>query len=669
MASPALSLTPAQRKSALLALLVDEIARLGETEPVLLVLEDAHWIDATTLELMTRLTDSIGSVRALVTVTARPEFAPPWHSRPHATLLTLGRLGRAECAEMIAGVAASHGLPAATVAAIIAKTDGVPLFVEELTKSVLESTGEDAVPTTLKDSLMARLDRLGEAREVAQIAAVIGRQFAFALLDAVIPTGGTDLEAALARLVAAGIVFPEGRAEEHSFHFKHALVRDAAYESLLLSRRREWHERIARALAQRFPAIAASEPELLAYHFGEAGLTAQACDYRMRAGDRALSRSAYPEAIAHFSAGLKLAETLPDAEGMRRRLDFLLKLGPALMVVKGFQSSDVDGAFHRAAEIAETLGDGTGLYKAKWGLWLHGSMTRRTALARDRARELVTLAQRSGDEDLLLEAYHCRWSTALFRGDVAVAIGDGQIGIESYDMARHRHLGAAFGGHDPGVCAHVVSALALQMAGERDRANENVARGVALAEALDHPYSIAHALNNGSMTYQVVGDRDATFAFARRLATLAEKFGIMPFRATSVMLTGWATTSGGDNTDAARMIDAEIDKATAVGPLPQFYVGIGAEVLLAASRPADALAHLDRAIAAIDEPGVGFYVPELHRLRGSCLLALDRANKEEARRAFITARDIAKQQGAVIFKLRAEASLAEFADLPSPGSA
>ena len=216
------ALTPAQRKAATIALLVDEIARLGKTDPVLLVLEDAQWIDATTLELLTQLIDSIGPVRLLAAVTARPDFAPPWLARPHATMLTLGRLGRAECAQLVAGVAASRGLPAETVAAIVAKTDGVPLFVEELTKSVMETAGEDAaaVPATLKDSLMARLDQLGEAREVAQIAAVIGRQFAFALLAAVARRPEAELDAALAKLGAAGIVFPEGRGLERGFSFQ-----------------------------------------------------------------------------------------------------------------------------------------------------------------------------------------------------------------------------------------------------------------------------------------------------------------------------------------------------------------------------------------------------------------------------------------------------------------
>ena len=307
---------------------------------MLIVLEDAHWIDATTLEMMMRLTDSIGRARLLAVVSARPDFAPPWLARPHATLLTLGRLGRPECMQVVAGVAAAHGLSAETIAAIVAKTDGVPLFVEELTRSVMESAGEDsAVPATLKDSLMARLDRLGGAREVAQIAAVIGRQFSFALLEAVAGKDSGELEGMLAKLVAAGIVFPEERGLERSFSFKHALVRDAAYESLLLMRRREWHGRVAQALEQHFGDVAASEPELLAYHFGEAGLLALACDYRMRAGDQAVSRSAYVEAIAHFTAGLKLAEAMPPQDGLRRQLEFWLKLGSASVVAHGLQSS------------------------------------------------------------------------------------------------------------------------------------------------------------------------------------------------------------------------------------------------------------------------------------------------------------------------------------------
>jgi class 3 adenylate cyclase/tetratricopeptide (TPR) repeat protein len=657
--APPLSLTPPQRKAATIALLVDEIVRLGETDPVLLVLEDAHWVDATTLELIMRLADSIGDARLLAVVTARPEFAAPWQTRPHSTLLTLGRLGRADCARLVAGVAAAHDLPAETVAAILDKTDGIPLFAEELTRSVVESVGETAatVPATLKDSLMARLDRLGAAREVAQIAAVIGRQFPLAILDAVVPRGGAALEAALTDLVAAGILLPEGRGLERGFSFKHALLRDAAYDSLLLARRRDWHERTARAVEQRFPEIAASEPEVQAYHFGEAGLPAQACHYRMRAGDRAASRSAYQEAVAHFSAGFKAAEALPSADRSRRQLDFLLKLGPALIIMRGMQSAEVEETYRRAAEISAALGDDAANFRAKWGLWMNATIRRKTALARDRASELVTLAERSGDDDFLLEARHCSWSTAFFRGEVAASLETSQIGIETYDIGRHRHLAQTFGGHDPGVCAHTQRANSLQLAGDRLAAKQVLAQGITLAELLDHPNTLCHGLHNGAINHQLAGDREATLALASRAAALAQKFDLPLWRSSSLILTAWATAIGVGFVEAVQLIDGEIGRATAVGPIPHYYLGLATEVLLAAGRPADGLAHVDRALAAIDEPGVGFYLPEIYRLRGECLLALGRGNKDEARQAFATARDSAHRQGAVIFRRRAEAAV------------
>jgi class 3 adenylate cyclase/tetratricopeptide (TPR) repeat protein len=657
------TLTPVQRKAAIIALLADEILRVSEVNPVLLVVEDAHWVDATTLELMTRLTDSLGPARVLALVTARPDFVPPWLTRPHAALLTLGRLGRMECAQLVAGIAAAHGMPAETIAAIVAKTDGVPLFVEELTKTVLEAGLLPAeaygpnrapapltIPSTLQDSLMARLDRLGEAREVAQIAAVIGRQFAVALLDAVAPKTGVNLEAGLAKLVAAGIVFPEGRAQERTYSFKHALVRDAAYESLLLSRRRDWHERIAGALEERFPEMAVEEPEVLAHHFGQAGLAARASDYREQAGDRAASRSAYQEAIAHYSAGLREAEKL-SAGSECRQLSFLLKLGPAFTIVAGAQSAEVEATYRRAAEIGEALGDGPATYKAKWGLWLNANLARKTAVARDRATELVALAQCSGDGDLLLEAYHCRWSTAFFRGDVAAVREFGRVGIETYDMARHRHLGPAFGGHDPGVCAHMIMGLASALANDSGEALREAQNAIALGEALDHPFSIAHALYNAAMAHQIGGDRDRAGRLAERMIALGDKYGFAPYRGGSTLLLAWARGAA-----SADLVEQEIVQAAASGPNVQYLLGIAGEVMLAAGRHDRAQALLDQALVANEEPEVGYYLAEIWRLRGECLLALDRANHNEARRAFMAARDIARQQGALVFERRAEAS-------------
>jgi len=243
--------------------------------------------------------------------------------------------------------------------------------------------------------------------------------------------------------------------------------------------------------------------------------------------------------------------------------------------------------------------------------------------------------------------------------DVRGALEGCQRVVALYDMKQHGHLAHAFGGHDPGVCAHIQCANAWRLSGEEQQAKLHYGQGIALAEMLDHPNSLAHGLHNAGIGYQLAGDREATYAAAHRAAALAEKFGLPPWRASSQILVGWATATGASSADAVRLIDTEIANATAVGPLPQYYLGVAAEVLLAAGRPADALGHLDRAIAGIDEAGIGIYLPEIYRLRGACLLALDRRNKAEAQSAFATAADIARRQGAVIFERRAQASLSE----------
>ncbi|MGO8865142.1 MAG: AAA family ATPase [Alphaproteobacteria bacterium] len=660
-----------ERRRRLIATLAGWITGGARTQAILLLVEDVQWADPSTLDLLRVLAEQGAAVPLMLLVTSRPEFRAPWPHRSHHTVIALAPLERREVLRMLGEVAARHALSGEMLEALVTRTGGVPLFIEEVTRLLLEGGGHggtQSIPLTLQASLTARLDRLGSAKEVAQIAAVLGREFAYPLIQAVARLGDAMLTGALERLAEADLIHAQGLPPDSTYRFKHALVQDAAYGALLKSRRRDWHERVARALEDKFPEMAANEPELLAHHFAEAGLAGPACDHRMRAGDRAMSRSAYKEAIANFSAGLKAADAVPEPkERMRRQLDFLLKLGAALTVVRGAQSTEVEDAYRRADDLGEALGDGTASYKAKWGLWLNANLGRKTALARDRARELVTLAQRSGDEDLLLEAYHCRWSTAFFRGDVAAALADSRIGAESYDQTRHRHLGQAFGGHDPGVCAHVVSAITLQQSDDRALAAESIARAIALAETLDHPNSMAHALTNVGMCHQIVADREATFAITRRLVALAEKYDLLPQRATGLLLSSWATAIGSGITDAARLIDAEIDKATAVGPAPQYYLGLAGEVLLAAGRPADGLALLDRALAAMDEPGVGFYLPEIHRLRGACLLALGRDNKDEARQAFMAARDVAIRQGAVIFERRAAAYLGDIANVRSVG--
>jgi class 3 adenylate cyclase/predicted ATPase len=661
---PPLDLTPSQRKAATIAAIVHQLTQLAVQKPVLFVLEDAHWIDPTTLELVSRLIDGIASARVLLLITARPEFSSPWTGNSHVTPLALSRLSKTQCNELIAGVAMAQALSPALVEDIVAKTDGVPLFVEELTKAIMESATPDqpAVPATLQDSLMARLDRLGPAKEIAQIASVIGQQFSYALLEAVATAPASDVATGMARLVDAGLAFPQTQVSDPSYSFKHALLRDVAYDNLLRGRRQQIHERVGRALEQHFPAIAEGEPELLAQHFGRAGLADVACIYYERAGDRASAHSSFAEAVAHFSTGLTQAGQLEESpDRSRRELALLLKLGPALAIMKGPQSTEVEEVYGRAQKIGTTLAEDAAVFKATWGLWFSANVGRKLEKARDRAQELVTLGQHSTNEDLMLEALHCRWSTAFFRGDVASTLKDTHEGIKRYDPARHSWMGPVFGGHDPGVCALETYANMLCLTGFVSQGKAKMEQSVSLAERLKHPHRLGFALHGGATMYQLIGDHEAVDRMGQRLIEIAEKYNFPPQRAHALMLSGWARAIGKDSTAGLELMETEFPRASAIGPMFRYYAVLLAEARAKFGKISEALAVLQWAIDTITEPGIGWCVPELYRLQGMCLLRLDSPKEEEAITVLRMAVDIAKQQGAVLFQLKAAINLAEAA--------
>lgn len=660
---PKLDLTPAQRKAATHSVLVELLTRLSVHAPVLLLLEDAHWIDPTTKELWTRLLDSIAGTRLLALITARPEFVSPWAGRGHVASLELTRLTHAQGEQLVAEVAAPRELEPAVVDEIVAKSDGVPLYVEELTKAFLDSPSSErpTVPATLHDSLMARLDRLGPAKEIAQVAAVIGQQFSQALLAAVVSYSQAELAAGLLRLLEAGLAYRRVNAPEESYSFNHALVRDAAYENLLRARRQQLHEQIGRALATNFSSIAEGEPELLAHHFHHAKLWDLACAYRERAGDRAVARSSYPEAVAHFTAALSEAAQLPeDAERTRRELDLLLKLGPPMVIVKSQQNPETEEVYRRARERAAALNDGPGLFKATWGLWFSSLTGRRLDHARDYARDLMGLSRKSGDGDLLLEAFHCRWATAWFRGDVTTSSEAAGEGVARYDRVKHAWMGPVFGGHDPGVCAYVVEANALAARGVNAQARGSSENAVALAEELGHENSRAHALMNSLVVAQLARDCKALGSYAQRTIDLAEKYNMPPHRSHALLLSGWALAFGGDLEAGVAAMEAEYPRASAVGPFFRYYAALLAEGLEKAGRFADALAIVRPALATVTEAGVGIFVSELYRVQGLCLLH-SADGRDEAMHSLRAAVAVARQQGATLLELRAAMSLARAA--------
>jgi class 3 adenylate cyclase/tetratricopeptide (TPR) repeat protein len=672
---PPAGLSPAQQRRQTLSALLEQIEGLARQRPVLMLFEDAHWADATSLELLNLAIERIRRLPVLLLVTFRPEFEAPWKGLPDVATVMLGRLDHGQAEMMIERVAGGRKLPPEVTAQIVAKTDGVPLFVEELTKNLLESglLIEDgnhyrlgaplpplAIPSTLQDSLMARLDRLAAVKEIAQIGAAIGREFTYVLLSAVTGRDEVSLHAALAQLEDAELLFRIGAPPDMRYSFKHALVQDTAYESLLKSRRQVLHQRIALTLQERFPGVAEAEPETLAHHFSRAGFAEQACLYYERAGDRAAARSAYAEAVAHLDAALKQARLLPSGEERNRReLAVLLKQGPALLTYKGVQSPEVEQVYQRAYDIALTSPDEYGRFKALWGLWFCANMTRRTAVARDRADQLVVLGRKSGIEALFLEAIHCRWSTAFFRGDVVRTVADSREGIGHYDAERHSRLGAEFGGHDPGVCAHVVLGLALAQYGNTREARGVIDRGVALGERLGNPTSLTFACMNAMTAHQIIGDHAAVSRLAERMMEVAEKFNLPPQRSIATFMSGWVTASGDDRSAGLQIMESEFARVSIMGPLPPFYAGLLASVRLEDRQVERAFEPLDAILRTIKEPHVGFFLPEIHRLRAQCLLRLDPPKLNEAIGEFESAIATAKQQQARTFELRAAIGLAE----------
>jgi predicted ATPase len=467
----------------------------------------------------------------------------------------------------------------------------------------------------------------------------------------------------------AGLAYRRSGGVEASYSFKHALVRDAAYENLLRARRAQIHERIARVLAENFAYVAESEPEVLAHHFHHAGLLDLAADYRERAGDRAAARSSYAEAVAHFSDALDEAAQLPPGpDRTKRELGLLLKLGSPIAITKGPQSAEYGAVSERAHEHAMSLGDETALFKATWGLWYNSVTGRRLERARDHADELMALGGRkSFDGDLLLEAFHCRWSTAWFRGDARTSWESSAEGVRRYERAKHGWMGPVFGGHDPGVCAHCVRAMALSMFGRHAEGIRDIESAFALGEELGHPSSRGHALHNALIVSQLAKDCAAIEGYAQRAIELAEKYNMPPHRSHASMIRGWALALGGDLCAGVAVMEAEFPRAYAVGPFFRYYAALFAEGLEKAGRFADALDVVRPALATVTEPGVGIFVPELYRVQGLCLMRVDGASPHEAMHSLRTAIDIARQQGATLLELRAATSLARAAiDLGRP---
>lgn len=669
---PPLELSPRQKKERTFQVLIDQLAGLAAREPVLALYEDMHWADPTTLELLGRVVERVQRLPVLAVVTFRPEFIPPWTRHGHVTAFSLARLGRRQGAVMIDEVTKGKMLPSEVLDTILAQTDGVPLFVEELTKTVLESgllrdAGDRyeldhpfpplAIPLTLQDSLMARLDRLAAVREVAQAAAVVGREFGHELLAAVVGFGDNELRDALAQLVEAGLVFRHGEGARASYLFKHALVRDAAYHTLLRSRRQQLHARIAAVLEERFPERAAAEPELLARHNAWAGLAEQAIQYWLRAAELALARSANQEAAIHCEEAETELRMLPPSEQHDRiELEVQFARGIAVRAGQGYSALEVERVFSRASQLCEQLGERVRLIHALRSLWAFYYVAGRWPEAARVAERIASAAGSTSDRIAVTIREYVVGATLAFRGQPAEAVRRLRQALRHYDESdRKAHI--RHSGHDTASSIRAHLAMAEWLAGRPETALSTIRDGLAAARQVAHPFSLAQMLTFGVLVTILAQEWDVAAALAAEERELGARLGIATHEALSTMLGGIATAAR----DNVRRGAEEIRRGTAAlrGTGGQCLVPFAqaqlASALVACGDAASALAAAAEAVRLARENEEFAWESEALRTLGEVRLAAGERDAAEA--DLRAALNVARRQSARSFELRAATSL------------
>jgi predicted ATPase len=552
----------------------------------------------------------------------------------------------------------------------------VPLFVEELTRAVLEKGGAGSalheIPATLHDSLMARLDRLGPAKEVAQIASVIGREFSYELLQAVSEIPEDDLRTALARLADAELIYANGIPPDATYSFKHALIQDAAYDALLKSKRRQVHDRVAQVLEKQFPHIAEAQPELLAHHYTEAAHAALAISYWHEAGQRAARGSATQEAVAHLSRGLELIETLPDTPE-RSALELALQttLGPVPIATKGYAAPEVGAVYDRAGELCERAENSSQLPIVVFGLFAFYVVRADHEKALILGKHLLSLAESAQDEALLLQAHNALGLAFFFQGDFAASREHLEGCISMYDLERHRSLAFSYAGQDPGVTSSVFSAWALQSAGYSDQALKSSIDALSLARLLSHPYSLAYAQGIAAAFHQFRKDVEVTQGLADASLDLATEHGFPFWSAFQKILLGWVLVKQGKADEGIAHMSRGMEAYWATGAdlLRPYLMGLLAEALGERGSTERALALIAEALETVEKTGERFYEAELYRQKGELLLRSHSKGSElpftaqssrpcEIERCFQKAMTVAGRQQAKWFELRAVTSLA-----------
>jgi len=669
-----LTLTPQQQKQQTLDALVAWLAAEAERQPVLVAWEDLHWADPTTLETLGLVIEQAPTVSMLHVLTYRPEFSPLWPQRSHMTPLVLNRLERPQVEALITQRAGGKPLPAEVVQHIVDKTDGVPLYVEELTKMLLASallreeadqyvlTGPlhtVAIPDTLQDALMARLDQFDRAKEVAQLGAVLGREFPYELLQAVALQDEDTLQAGLAQLVAAELLYQRGRPPRARYIFKHALIQDAAYASLLKSTRQQVHQQIAQVFEARFHELVETQPELVAQHYTAAGCHEQAVHYWQRAGQHASERSAHLEAINYLTTGIELLTTLPQTpERTQHAVTLHIALGAALQITKGHAAPEVEHAYTQARALCQQVGETPELVPVLFGLWRYYLVRPQLHTTRELGETLLRLAHHADDPALSIIAHYALGVTWLFLGALPAARQHLEEGITRYTLDQCRAPVFRMG-QDPGVVCRANAARTLWLLGYPEQALARLHDALALAHELSDPYSLAWVRSMAAIASQYRRDVPATYEHAEAAVALSTAQGFPLYAAYGTSLRGWALAMQGQGKEGMTQVHQGITavRITQAALFVPYFCTLLADVSAHLGHPADGLQALAEAHALVEQHEERWWEAEVCRLRGVLLLRQPETPQAEAEAWLQRALDIARHQEAKALELRAAMSL------------
>jgi class 3 adenylate cyclase/predicted ATPase len=678
--------SPQQQKDATVAALANHFISVTRDEPMVMIFEDAHWIDPTSREVLDLLVDKVQGATILIIITCRPEFQPSWNAHSHITTLTLNRLSRQLRTTLVERVAGAKKLPKEVIEEIISKTDGVPLFVEELTKAVLESNllrekdgryvfsgplRQLAIPATLTDSLMARLDRMGPFKKTAQIGATIGREFSYQILRAVADTPADQLKAALSHLEEAGLIVRRGHPPESVYSFKHVMIQDAAHSSLLHSDKKKLHSKIAAVITEIYPERVEREPELLAHHFTEADQSETAVDFWLKAGKRAAKTRANLEAIGHLRRGLEVVQDNPHLLGRDEvELALRIELGLALIAAKGYGVQEVVENFIRALELGQQLDDRQKIFSATRGLWVCHFIRADLTKANDLSAQLLKLAQPTHfnkteewarqETGHLIEAHRAVGMTMLYRGRFVAARDHLERAIGVYDPNLHGHLIEAHG-IDPGIVCLSYLGYLLWFLGYPDQARQYSEQAIFDAEKIRHPFTLAFALEFGAYLCQHLRDVEGTRDYAHRAMIISSEHGFLHWKHQATILRGWALAELGQIDYGLNEIRAGLDGYEAMDSwlASSWFKSLLAQAFSKAGRPDAALRALDDALAIAERTGDHFFLAEIYRLQGEITFAhRGPTATDETEDCYNRSLGVAREQKALSWELRTAVSLA-----------